>query len=460
MLVARWTLELVDALFDSVLLIQLDDSVLLVTPLLAVGVALATGLYPAVHISRAGSLAALRMQSGPAGGRRASRLRASLATAQVAASMVLLVLAGLFTSSLLRLTRADVGMQPEGVMTFTLAPARNGYDPERSVTLFNRVEQELGALPGVTSVVSSTTPLFENDNRSTSVRVKDVERGPDGDDALYDEIGPRYFRTLGVPLVAGREFAVDDSAGAPKVAIVNEAFARKFGFARKAVGKRISRGSRTYDIEIVGPCCRCEAQQPDGSRRADVFCAARPDRQAPRLPRVLSANLREGAETMSAVRQTVGRLDGRLPIEKLRTMNDALGGAMVQYRLMGTMIGAFAALATLVAGIGLYGVVAYAVAQRTSEIGLRMALGATRARVRWMVLRQVGAIAAVGGGIGLGLALLIGRAARSLLFGLEFHDAWVLAASLAALMLVAVAAGLVPASRAARVDPMRALKYE
>ena len=165
-------------------------------------------------------------------------------------------------------------------------------------------------------------------------------------------------------------------------------------------------------------------------------------------------------ETIAGIRQAVARQDGNLPIEGLRTMEDAIRGATTRERLMSVMTGAFAALATLVAAIGLYGMLAYAVARRTPEIGVRMALGATRARVRWMVLRQAGMIAIAGGTLGLAFAILVARAAQALLFGLQFDDPMVLASSMTVLMLASLAAAFVPADRAARVDPVRALKYE
>ena len=462
LLVARWTLGLVDALLDNVLTVQLDAAALIATPVLAIVVSLATGLFPALQAVRTDSLGALKSQSGQAGGgRRAARLRMSLATAQVTASMVLLVLAGLFTASLARMARADPGMRIDGIVTFTISPQRNGYAPERSVALFDRIEEEIAAIPGVASVVSSSTPLMENDNRSTSTRVEGFDAGPESNtDTQYDEIGAGYFRTLGIPLIAGREFTARDSAGAPPVVIVNEQFARKFGLGTSGVGKRMSRGAQVLDLQIVGVVADAKHNNLTEAITPMFFV---PHRQSERRPgfRAFFVQTSSGsAETMQAIRQAVTRLDSNLPIEKLRTMEEALRGAMTQQRLMGTMTGAFAVLATLVAGIGLYGVVAYAVSQRTPEIGLRMALGATRASVRWMVLRQVGVIAGVGGALGLGLALVLGRAAQSLLFGLQFHDAAVLGAAVAALMLVALAAGLVPASRAARVDPMRALKHQ
>jgi len=405
------------------------------------------------------SMAVLKAQSGQTGGGRGSaRMRVALSTAQMAVSMVLLVLAGLFTASLANIYRSDSGMKTDGVIMFTIAPQRNGYPAERSIALFDRLTQELGALPGVTSVTSSTTVLMSDDNRRTSARVERTDRGLDNDDSYYDEIDTAYFRTLGVPVVAGREFNATDTTGSPKVAIVNESFAKHFGMERDAVGKRMSRGSQILDIQIVGVVADAKYSSMTDAARPMFFTSHRQGERRPGFRTFYVRTAAADSGVMSAIRHVVARLDSNLPIERLQTMNDAVRGGIRQQRLMGILVGAFATLATLVAGVGLYGVVAYGVAQRTPEIGLRMALGATRATVRWMVLRQVGIIAAAGAGVGLGLALLVGRAARSLLFGLEFHDVPVLAAALAALMLVATAAGLVPASRAARIEPMRALR--
>ena len=266
-----------------------------------------------------------------------------------------------------------------------------------------------------------------------------------------------YFRTLAVPLIAGRDFTPADLEYAPKVAIVNEQFARKFGLGRDAVGKRTSRGT-AFDVQIVGLVKDFRhTNLPDA--RPMYFL---PHRQGTRRPRLMTFYVctPASAETIApAIRDAVRRLDPNLPVEELRTMEDAVRRATTQERLMSVMTGSFAILATLLAATGLYGMVAYAVAQRTPEIGLRMALGVTRARVRWMVLRQVLVVATIGGAIGLVSAMLLGRAAQTLLFQLQFDDP-VVASSIVALILVALAAGLLPAERAARVDPMSALKYE
>jgi predicted permease len=356
-------------------------------------------------------------------------------------------------------------MDTSGIVTFGISPQRNGYELPRSRALFDRLEEDLVALPGVTAAASSTTALLAGSVRMTSVVVEGFSAGPGtDDDSRYDEVGPGYFRALGIPVRAGREFTRTDAADAPKVAVVNEAFARKFGLGRDAVGKRMGImgvDGPPLDIEIVGVV-------PDFNhsnlRTADAPIYFVPHRQGSRQrPGIMTFYVRSRQppeQMMPAIRQVVGRHDPNLPVEDLRTMDEQVGGAMVRERLLGVLTGAFAALAVLVSAVGLYGVLAYAVSQRTPEIGLRMALGATRAGVRWMVLRHVGLIAAIGGALGLALALPLARAAQALLFGLEFADATVLAGATLALGLVALAAAYVPAARAARIDPMRALKYE
>jgi len=465
LLIAQWTMRLFRMLLlDGApdLPLHLDRSLPIVTAALALGTSVVVGLFSALHAARPDVLSALKAQAGqPAGGRRAARFRISLATAQVALSMVLVVLAGLFTKSLANISRVDPGLRTDGVVTFRLSPQRNGYTVQRSAALFDRLEEEIAALPGVKAVTSSTTPLLSGDVRMGNVFVKGFDVGPDTDrDARYDEIGHGYFRTLGVPLVAGREFTPADSENAAKVAIVNEQFAKKFGLGREAVGMRMSRETPVLDLEIVGVVRDIKHSNLRDAASPMYFVPHRQSNRRPGLMTFYVWTFPDADETVAAIRQVVARLDQNLPIEGLRTMQDALRGATTRERLMSVMIGAFATLATLVAAIGLYGMLAYAVAQRTPEIGLRMALGATRARVRRMVLGQVGVIAMVGGTLGLASAILVGRAAQALLFGLQFHDPVVLVSSIVVLMLVALLAGFVPAHRAARVDPMRALKYE
>ena len=209
---------------------------------LALGTGLLFGLFPAIHSTRPDLVTTLKDQAGQKGvSKGASRFRATLATAQIALSMTLLVAAGLFTRSLLNVSRVDLGIRTDNVVTFAISPQLNGYTPERTAALFERLEDELAAVPGVTGVTSSTVGLIAGSNWGNNVMVQGFAAGPDTDtNSRFNRVGPAYFRTLGIPLLSGREFTRADGMGAPKVAVVNEAFAKKFNLGRDAVGKRMA----------------------------------------------------------------------------------------------------------------------------------------------------------------------------------------------------------------------------
>jgi predicted permease len=464
-LVARWTMDLIRATLRDgppEFPLRIDSFTLIGTAGLALAVTALVGLLPAVQMTRRAALLALKAQPGQPGvGHRSTRYRMILAASQMALSMVLVVLAGLFTKSLANLNRVDPGFRIDNLITFSLSPQRNGYTPERSALLFADLDEAISTLPGLSDVTSSTTPLLSDSVRLTQVFVEGFDAGPNADrDTRYDEIGPKYFRTLGVPLVSGREFVPTDSEKTARVAIVNQAFVRKFGLGPRAVGKRISRDTSGLDIEIVG-VVRDFRHSNLGERPAPMYFV--PHRQGTRRPGLMTFFVRTRSNPqglLMALEETVRRRDPNLPIETLCTMRDTLRGATTRERLMSVISGAFAILSMLVASVGLYGVFAYTVTQRTTELGLRLALGATRGRVRWMVLRQVGLTAMIGGAIGILSALVVGRAAQALLFGLQFHDAAVLGLAVVVLMIVAFAAGFVPADRACRIEPIRALKHE
>jgi predicted permease len=470
MVVAHWTLVLVTSLLPPEVQHTLTFSINGTVILFGIGLTFTTGLlfglFPALHSTRPDLVSTLKNQAGqPSGAKRAARFRVALATSQIALAMLLLASSGFFVKSLRNISTVDLGFKVDRLVTFGLSPNLNGYSVDRIRLFYQRLEDELRAVPGVTAVTMSDVPILTGRNHSRGVAVQGFTAGPDTDSgSRYNRVGPGYFSTLGIPLVAGREFTDGDTMNSVKVALVNQTFAKKFGLGNDAVGKSMGwapgQGYRsTLDTTIVGVVEDAKYSQVKENVPPQFFV---PSRQSPGLGAMhvyvrTSGDLTQAASAIAAV---LKRLDPNLPIEKLATLPDQVRNNTVLDRMMTTLSAAFALLATLLAAVGLYGVLAYTVAQRTREIGLRMALGAAPARVRGMVLRQVAMMTLVGALVGLAGALGVGKAAQSMLFQMTGADPTVLALSAVALAAVALCAGFIPAHRASRVDPMRALRYE
>jgi predicted permease len=465
LLFASWTLKGIATLLPPQITSGMDFSVNWAAVAFAATLSLATGiafgLFPALHSTRPDLVTALRNNSGKlAGGRAARRFRTSLATAQIALAMALLMSAGLFLKSLWKVSRVDLGVRVEKMVTFALAPERSGYDSVRIRSLFAQVEEELRAMPGAAAVTSAMVPLIGGSSWGTGIKVEgytSAERA----NSRFNAVGPGYFKTVGVDLLAGREFTPADDQGRPRVAVVNETFARRFGLGANPVGKRMAdrtADTAQLDIEIVG-LVRNSKYNSVRDTIPPVF--SMPHRQM--SAGEMNFYVRTDGDPNVLLREIpvlVRRIDPMLPVERLKTMPEEIKQNIFLDRMISTMSSAFAVLATLLASIGLYGVLAYSVAQRTREIGVRMALGADSRDVQRLVLRQVGLMVLVGGVIGLAGAIALGRVAQSMLFQMSGADPLVMVASVVLLSLVALAAGYVPARRASRVDPMQALRYE
>jgi predicted permease len=425
---------------------------------------LAFGLFPALHSTRPDLVTALRNNSGKlAGGRAARRFRTGLATAQIALAMALLMTAGLFVKSLWKINHVEPGVSVDKLVTFSLSAGQSGYDTLRARALFDRVERELASLPGATASTSTMVPLIAGNNWNTGVRVEGFKIDESTNiQSSFNGIGPGHFRTVGMDLLAGREFTEADVKGAPKVAIVNEAFAKKFNLGPNPVGRRMAIGrsdTLPFDIEIVGLVR--DAKYASVKREIPPVYYT-PHRQNGTV-RDLNFYVRTDgdlATMLRAIPALIRNIDPMLPVEELKTMPQEIEWNTFEDRMFTTLSASFAMLATLLAAIGLYGVLAYSVAQRTREIGVRMALGADSGQVRGLVMRQVGLMVLIGGVIGLGGALGLAKGAQSMLFDMKGADPFVMAAAAFVLTLVALAAGYVPAQRASRVDPMQALRYE
>jgi predicted permease len=473
LLVARWTLnlfawvmrpEMVPAELAGIQY-SLDSRAMVFAAFLTLGTGILFGLFPALQSSRPDLFAALKGNAGqPGGSRAAARFRWSLVTAQIAMSMALLMLAGLFTKSLFNASHADLGFRPENLITFSLSPRLNGYSRERTAALYERIEDELRAIPGASGVTSSYVGLFAGDETAevweTRVRVQGFPFALDvNTNARFRIVGADYFRTVGIPLIAGRDFTQFDADGAPKVAIVNEKFVEKFNLANDAIGKRIGPYGGRSDTEIIGVARDAKYSELRAGVQPEFFL---PYRQRSEFSdnNFYVRTAGNPAPILAAIPPLMARIDSNVAIDHLRAMPEQIQSYITVSRVTGILSAAFAAVATLIAAIGLYGVLAYTILQRTKEIGVRMALGADRSCVQHMVLGQVAWMTVIGGTIGFAVTLAVGRFGESLLFQLNSRDPLVLGLSGFLLVVVAFAAGFIPAYRASRLDPLTALRYE
>ncbi|MGD2120921.1 MAG: ABC transporter permease [Gemmatimonadota bacterium] len=466
--VASWTLRFIQSILppetQATISGGLSPQVMVFTGCVALATGIVFGLYPAFHSTRPDLVTVLKGSSGqPGGSKSAKRFRSSLVTAQITLSMALLVSAGLFIKSLNNVSRIDLGLSPENIVTFAISPELNGYEFDRAKDLFVQAEAELAAIPGVNAVSTAIVPLLDGSNWGQSVSVEGFEAGPDTDvNSRTNKIGPGFFRLLGTSILAGREFTEGDVGEEATVAVINEAFARKFGLdPRSAVGKRMAIGGLRddLDIEIVGLVEDAKYSEVKDEVPPLFYTAYRQETGIGAMTFYLKAGV-DPAPVMQGIRDVVAGLDPNLPVEDLKTLETQVRENIFLDRMISTLSSSFAALATILAAIGLYGVLSYSVAQRTREIGLRMALGAAGGTVRGMILRQVAWMMAVGGAIGILAAFGLGRGARSLLFEMEGFDPVVVFLGALILTVVALGAGYLPALRASKVDPMKALRYE
>jgi predicted permease len=435
--------------------------------LFALGLSLITGvlfgLAPALQTTRPQVFPTLKNEStSVASGGAPVRFRKGLVVAQIALSLLLLIGAGLFTRSLANLRALDPGFQPERLLAFGLDPALNGYSFERRVAVLQQVQEDLEAEPGVTAVSLAAEPLMTDSNTSSTVRVEGYEAKDDEDmNPNFNYVGPRFFETLGITRIAGREFTNQDALSAPKVAVVNETFARYFFGDKDPIGRRFGLGRRAegFDFTIVGLVRDGKA----GSlREKPLRFVYAPHTQNPRVG-AMTFYVRSPLEPTALadrVRAVVARIDTTLPVTDLKTMQAQIRESLFVDRLVAGLAAAFGLVAMALAAIGLYGVMSYAVSLRTREIGIRVALGAERRAVLKMVLGEVVALTAIGIAIGLPVGYGLGRLVESQLFGIQARDPLTLAAATATLVGAALLAGYMPAARATRVDPVIALRYE
>jgi predicted permease len=422
------------------------------------------GLYPAWEAARTSVSTNLKDASTQTTATTGSaRMRKVLVCGQVAVSALLLIPTGLFLKSLVNLLHVDLGIRTENLITFGISPDLNGYSPDRARALFERVEQEIAATPGVNGVTAAKVPLIGGDNWGNDLAVEGYSRDPNADtNSLFNLVGPGFFGRMGVPLIAGREFTDRDNLGAPKVAVVNEQWAKHFFGNQNPVGRHFGTdgpGSKALDVEVVGVVKDTNYSSVKQKPPRLYYLAYRQSKDIGNMSFYVRTAL-PPAQMFAELRRLLTSLDRDLPVKNLRTLDDQVQLNVRSDRLVFQLAGTFAVLATTLAMLGLYGVMAYSVTRRTREIGIRLALGADTSGIRMMIMREVMFIFGTGLVIGVPLSLAVARLAESQLFGVKAFDTAVILGAILALLLAAVAAGYIPTRRATRVNPVQALRYE
>jgi len=432
------------------------------------------GLVPAFQTTRPDVGRVLKDEAGAVVGGGHTGLRKTLVVAQVALSLLLLIGAGLFLRSLKNLSNLGPGFPAERLVGFNIDPSLGGYIPERSKIYYQQLTNALSSVPGVESVGLASMRILENDEWDSSMTVEGYTPAKPEDRAepYMNQISPGYFATLGVPIVAGRDFRMtddheikkgpEDDDWTPTTVMINEKFAKKFFPGRNPLGLHLGFGSdpgTRMDMEIIGIVKDIKYT----NLRDEVPEQAYVPYMGSHFLGSMTVYIRTAVDPnllMPAVRQKVRELDANLPIYGLRTTETQINNSLVTERMIASLSTVFGFLATMLAVIGLYGVMSYTVAQRTREIGIRMALGAEQGKVVWMMMREVLRLIGIGVVAGIPAALALTRVVESQLFGLTGHDPRTLGISTVALTVVACAAGYIPALRASRLDPMKALRYE
>jgi predicted permease len=422
--------------------------------------ALLFGLAPALHATRPNLVPALKNDAvvAPGGGRRWEPGRL-LVILQVALSLTLLVGAGLFARSLRNLQTVDNGYKTDQVVTMALDPAKNGYKIEGLRNFYGQLSGRLAALPAVkTTTFTRNMPMSGSYSRF-GIEVPGYQPRPGEEMAvLFNQIAPGFFGAFGTPLLLGREFSALDTPESPKVAIVNYVLARRFFGSENPLGKRITL-ENYKDLEIVGVVADAKYRN---LKEVAPQTAYIPYSQYDQLDqRILCVRaVGDAGALLAAIRQEVRNLDPNLPVFNVKTFAEQIDESVSRERLIAMLSSFFGLFALLLASLGLYGVMAYTVTRRTREIGIRMALGAQKTAVLWLALRETLLLTLIGVATGLPAALLSSRLAEGLLFGLTPTDPLTITVSTLVMISVATLAGYFPARRAARVDPLVALRHD
>jgi putative ABC transport system permease protein len=475
--VASWTSRFLLGFLDTdntphTISAALDGRILAFNFALSLLTGLVFGLVPALRSTRPNLAPTLKDQVGAVVG-GGVRVRKALVVAQVTLSVLLLIGAGLFIRSLRNLHLVDLGIQPKSLVAFDISPAQSGYSTPRTKQFYQQIASRLKAEAGVTNVGYAVMGLLEGNEWDSSITIDGYAAKPgESMNPYFNAVSPDYFATVGIPIVLGRAFnerdaldisTLDPNAPAPyRVAIVNESFVKHYYGGANPIGRHvgfgIDPGTKT-PIEIVGVVKDAKYTGVRDDIPRQIFVPFLEVSFAGGVAMYVRSAQNPTA-AFSAARRTVQNLDSTVPIYNLRTLEHQIDRSLLNERLIATLSTAFGALATLLAVIGLYGVMAYTVARRTREIGVRMALGAVSSDVVWLVMREVLWLVGLGVTLGLTASWGISRVIGNQLYGITPNDPTTMVGAALALGIVALLAGYIPALRATRVNPMRALRYE
>ena len=442
------------------LTLQLDARILGFTAAVSALTGILFGLVPALRGTQVNLAASTRTATATRSGLRLNKL---LVVSQVAMSLLLLAIGGLFVRSLGNLKNVDLGFNPERLVQVSIDTQGAGYRGPQIPALYQQLLQQLSAIPGVHSVSGVRNGMIQNGNSSTSIFIPGFT--PPGENTLVDsaDVGPRFFETAGLPLVSGRDFSLADNATSPKVVIISEALARQYFPGENPVGKRLGTSpNQATGFEVVGVAKDAKMVTVRRNAGPQLYFAVLQTRTN-RLNAMEVRTTGDPASVIATARQEVLAINNRLLVS-VKPLPQQIDDTLLQERMIGKLSALFGLLALLLAGGGLYGLMAYSVARRTNEIGIRMALGAERERVLGMILRETLVLVCIGVAIGipvlLGAVRLVGHWIDGLLFGVRTTDPVTIALAALLLAVAALLAGYVPARRAARLDQMVALRYE
>jgi putative ABC transport system permease protein len=442
--------------------VAVDGRVLAFTVVVALLSGVAFSLVPALRVGRIEVSAALRDATRSSGGVEGRRLRGTLVAGEVALTVVLVALAGVLGRTVLRLAALDSGFDPSRVLTLQLFMPHQGYESEASrAALYRQAIASVAALPGVSAVGgASAGPNFGGGDGDIELTVEGRAAAPKGSNptAGYYDVSPGYFHALGVPVLRGRELTDGDGPGAPPVAVINEAMAKRFFPGEDPVGKVVRGVQWDAEYRIVGVVADTREVGLGSAETPEIYVAYLQGTRYATYLVVRSAV--EPASLETAVRARIHEIDPAVLVAHVAPLSSLIGAELRTPRFRAVLVGAFALVGVLLAAVGVFGVVSYVVGRRTREIGIRVAVGAGRGEIVWLVLGQGMRPVAVGLGIGLAATLLVGRAARALLFGISSLDVPSLAGAAAAALVVGALACALPAARAARLDPVTALRWE